>query len=827
MNCAICKVNKIGPKTAPFGGYLCGNEHMQCGECNDRTYGQCGLCKARTFFVQMNFNQRCKDISPMRRTFLTSLGPVATSPSMDTENRSVAAATLETDSSYIFPKAFYTDMETQSSISQEQLSMHESHDSISMSEDQGETNQFLAEGRNFLPLQYRTLVSGHIFDENAESTADATAIRATTATADATMSPSPNPISMSIPIPMSQYLPKAQERIQMETIFFGNNNSPQSASNFIFPFRTENGFMRLIQQRDSNKPELEVIEAPKSLQLTTERTNACDVSCGGGCDSVEERKEKVTHSCAEDTEDVIHTSEIRFMESTESMKNYFSGGTMHPILKAKQESPTSTTANSHHYQPQESISIKKLHAFESHNTAHPTDLVESYLRNYGPLALCQFPAYSFSYSCQENTCATVDGLHDRRQSIVQSQTQPNQTRTVSASTESEPTLASTKKCEFPAKYLPPDYFVMQATGVAAPTSETLPNPEKVERSSIDIRMQKVLETFQEDPCTPNISEKPLIEQTKKYLKIMDPSQPPQVVNPPISLENDKPLDLTSTCEIVTAEKSSLDIMAQLSNTHRAFYNPPSGQPINAHELNNFHCPEPPPQFQLVTCSNIMAADLLLNKSRFINIKPIPACHLTIPRPPIKCPESSCQRMIFVSDFNKHLIVDHSLLPMERIAPRQCKNFFLDPKLSHCGISKCHLLYLIRDKITDLGSSKFKDFLPMLVMSTRIRLSDLCGIRAHEHPKFFESEANTEYLMIWLTGIVPEEFPVGISLTVWSRSGKVPTCHIVHSGEIYSVRQSQDIKEVWRSGQMLLLSASDLQLLTNGGKEMLELQIIVH
>ncbi|XP_039965156.1 uncharacterized protein LOC120777732 [Bactrocera tryoni] len=793
MNCATCKVNKIGPKTAPFGGYLCSNEHMQCGDCNERTDGQCGICEACTSFVQMNFNQRERNTSPVRRCYPMAR-PTPTAQSLDVESHSVAAATLETDSSYVFPKALYADMETQSSISQEQLSMHESHDCFS--EDQGEE------------------IHQHLIDADAMAAAMAAA----------TMAPSPTPMSMSmsVPLSMNQYLPNAQERIQMETIFFGSNHQPQSASNFTFQFRTENGFMRLMQQRDSSGPALEVIEAPKSIQLTTEHTNLCDNSYDGGCELVGSvEKDKGLNTTAEDTEDVIHTSEIRFMDSTESMKNYFSGGTMHPILKVKHEPPrTSTTTYSRNLQPQESLSMKKLHDFETRNTAHPAELVESYLRNYGPLAFCQFPAYAFSHSCQASTC------DNRNQSVMQSQTlSQNQTRNISASTESEPTLASTKKTELPpAKHLPPDYFVMQATGVATPTPGTLPDADKISRPSIDIRMQKVLETFQEDPRTPNVSDKPIIDQSKKFLKIMDALEPAPVAEPVMPLIPEKHDDQLSSCEL-PVDKASIDIMAQLSNTHRAFYNPPTNIRING--AFNQTTNEPPPQFQLVTCSNIMAAELLLSKGRFINMKPTPACHLTIPRPPIKCPESSCQRMIFVSDFNKHLIVDHSMLPMERIAPRQCKNFFLDPKLAHCGTSKCHLLYLIRDKVTDLGSSKFKDFLPLLVMTTRVRLSDLCGIDAREFEKSEQGDTNPEFLMIWLTGIVPEEFPVTTSLTVWSRSGQIPTCHMVHSGEMYSLRKSQEIRNVCRSGQMLLLSNSEVHLLTNAGKDMLELQIVIH
>uniref|UniRef100_A0A1A9UPD5 Uncharacterized protein n=1 Tax=Glossina austeni TaxID=7395 RepID=A0A1A9UPD5_GLOAU len=71
------------------------------------------------------------------------------------------------------------------------------------------------------------------------------------------------------------------------------------------------------------------------------------------------------------------------------------------------------------------------------------------------------------------------------------------------------------------------------------------------------------------------------------------------------------------------------------------------------------------------------------------------------------------------DFSKYFAVYHNYWPMETITPYEAKTFFLDSRLIRCGTTKRRQMYLISDKITDLGSSVYKDFLPLLVMSSRI------------------------------------------------------------------------------------------------------------
>ena len=437
--------------------------------------------------------------------------------------------------------------------------------------------------------------------------------------------------------------------------------------------------------------------------------------------------------------------------------------------------------------------------------------VEKYLKSYDPSKV-NTSKVSPTYSCQHSHC-TLDNT-PRKSTVVLMQ------KTVSVSTESEPSLKSAV-CIKPdmnavGKFKPQEYLVMPM--VAASTtvpgaSEKQAAPEKIEgKPSMDVRMQKVLETLQEQPA-PEVT---FTEEKKENLiKIPQPASAAAAV-PAASVKQEQKHH---------KEDNRAALIACLINVQRAYYNPPDARIKPANNLHQLEKPQPvnqnppEPQFQTINISSALIQELMAKRSKFAFNKPVPAYLLNIPRAPIQCPESSCQRMIFVSDFNKHLVVDHSHLPMERIIPLQCKNFFLDPRLVHCGISKCHLLYLMRNKICDLGSSEYKDFLPILVMTTRLSLSQMCGLDA--------DASELQYFLIWITGIALEEFPTSVSLTVWPRSGVVPSCHFVYSGQMYSIRKSQRGLDVWQSGRMLMLSDPEIEALTNHGRDMLNLQLIVH
>ncbi|XP_055917026.1 probable WRKY transcription factor protein 1 [Eupeodes corollae] len=255
-------------------------------------------------------------------------------------------------------------------------------------------------------------------------------------------------------------------------------------------------------------------------------------------------------------------------------------------------------------------------------------------------------------------------------------------------------------------------------------------------------------------------------------------------------------------------KKSNDFLL-ISNSSRASYSPPSCLQISS-------TTQPKPQFQLIANATKPLTQI------------VDAISLFIPRSPVICPISSCQQACFVSDITRHVAVYHTNVPMERIVPRQCKNFFLDPKLIHLGSSRCQMLLLVNDKIKNLGHEKrFKDFIPILVMSTKVSTLELCCRKSETENAVMKNPDGNGLVMIWLTGLMPPQLPIYFSMTVWARTGNSPSCHIVHSGQLYSIRNSQNARDIQESGQRLLLSRTQIDLLTSNGRNMLELQIAIN
>lgn len=106
------------------------------------------------------------------------------------------------------------------------------------------------------------------------------------------------------------------------------------------------------------------------------------------------------------------------------------------------------------------------------------------------------------------------------------------------------------------------------------------------------------------------------------------------------------------------------------------------------------------------------------------------------------------------------------------------------------------------------------------MSTNIFLNELFNCAGARNIK-------NSFQLIWLSGLCPIDMPIYVTLTVWSRKAAEPKLYISHSGHLYSFRNSQTAKDIFESGHAILLSQDQINLLTNNGQDMLNLQIIVH
>lgn len=95
------------------------------------------------------------------------------------------------------------------------------------------------------------------------------------------------------------------------------------------------------------------------------------------------------------------------------------------------------------------------------------------------------------------------------------------------------------------------------------------------------------------------------------------------------------------------------------------------------------------------------ADFLYKNLCNNSIMPVrSSINFNIPRHPLLCPCSDCQhKLVMVSDFIRHLKIDHMRLTFKYIKPGNCIELYLKAKYEHFNFNKCHSVMLVMNKIT--------------------------------------------------------------------------------------------------------------------------------
>lgn len=217
--------------------------------------------------------------------------------------------------------------------------------------------------------------------------------------------------------------------------------------------------------------------------------------------------------------------------------------------------------------------------------------------------------------------------------------------------------------------------------------------------------------------------------------------------------------------------------------------------------------EPCPQFekiQPVTVKSDITAkteNLLGNKNPFI------------------CPVTFCKNIIPVSDILKHFKLNHIRVPIVPIDPGACTNLFWEAKAERFGITQCLMLLLSTSKCKDFGYGQFRDCLPVAIMTTKIKFSNLAEVECVE-------EDRRHFYMIWLTAMSSSVEPVFYTLTAWSGTDDARV-HSVNSSQTYSIRADQNPKSVYGSGMVMILTSEQINRLSNNNQDMVKLQVVVH
>ncbi|XP_017010514.3 uncharacterized protein [Drosophila takahashii] len=233
---------------------------------------------------------------------------------------------------------------------------------------------------------------------------------------------------------------------------------------------------------------------------------------------------------------------------------------------------------------------------------------------------------------------------------------------------------------------------------------------------------------------------------------------------------------------------------------------------------------PRAQFSTIACSEKELIRLIEKKPQMTKLQKTK--ELDVSRSPVRCPDSDCQRLCFVSDLNNHLLLDHRSLTMERIKARETKTFFLDTNMTMVDKPKCHMVYMVRDKIIDTQAEDLRDLLPVLVMSGRTYLTNALGVNTRGSRT--RSQSDIEFFVLWLTGFVPRGMQPMATLSLWSTLGpQMAGCVGVNTGYIYDIRAPNEVGHVGRSRCAMVLPMAMITEMTNNARRFLAVQVQVY
>ncbi|EDV38525.1 uncharacterized protein Dana_GF19506 [Drosophila ananassae] len=182
----------------------------------------------------------------------------------------------------------------------------------------------------------------------------------------------------------------------------------------------------------------------------------------------------------------------------------------------------------------------------------------------------------------------------------------------------------------------------------------------------------------------------------------------------------------------------------------------------------------------------------------------------------KCPEFNCPTYLCAEGLNDHLVGCHRFWTIDRIRLGEPKSFCMDLRLTLRNVPKCHAVMQVENVVTGFGFGEQKNLLPIMVMSMHIKLGDITA----------NSNSQEQLTAIWATTVVTDLLPLRITLSMWSLEGDRPECIISYTGQGYDLRNTRRPLKLLRSGRAIILTADQVEGLTQNGMEMVGIQISV-
>ncbi|XP_037724778.1 uncharacterized protein LOC119556558 [Drosophila subpulchrella] len=204
--------------------------------------------------------------------------------------------------------------------------------------------------------------------------------------------------------------------------------------------------------------------------------------------------------------------------------------------------------------------------------------------------------------------------------------------------------------------------------------------------------------------------------------------------------------------------------------------------------------------ELVECPEVF----LKNRSKRVNL-PISFESLKEVNVLFTCPEPHCQQCLNGFHINCHFTCDHLLSIVAQLELN--RSMILDLNLADVSKGAKVLALMQLKRVVSGYTMMVGDLLPVCIMRMHVKLSELLG----------NCDRDERLTLVWAATITSKSLPLKVSLTLWPSFGDGSGSMVSYTGSPYPIQESTRPSELIRSGTVIILSAEQVNSLTENGK----------
>ncbi|KQS30445.1 uncharacterized protein LOC6551364 [Drosophila erecta] len=177
-----------------------------------------------------------------------------------------------------------------------------------------------------------------------------------------------------------------------------------------------------------------------------------------------------------------------------------------------------------------------------------------------------------------------------------------------------------------------------------------------------------------------------------------------------------------------------------------------------------------------------------------------------------CPKPSCQEALYKYNITFHLTLQHNAWIVKYLPLKKPFSFELDLKVTRWNVN-CHAVIQLQNVLFEYSRPGVE--LSLTIMSRHVQLSEILGT----------CESDQRLTFIWAATTIANCFPLKVNLTLWPKAGKSTGSTISYTGSAYDIKRSIRPFDLIKSGRVIMLTANQVDALTQKGKEKVGIQFV--